>query len=211
MALADTFELVHDMTQRGKNILSVYHLLRANSGEDAAAMSDAFQNSILPVLRLQQSSPVINNEVRVFNLGDPLDFKTTTLGAAPGLRVGADSPTFIGGAVRFPSLNRDIRAGQKRFPGMEETDYTGGSLVAAANTLLENNADAMLANWLASSDSHHVANYIVIKRVCKTEDPVTGRCLVYRLPETDGELVFFQPTARVVNQEISSQVSRKVF
>ena len=211
MALVDMYEIVYDATIQGQSVLSVYHVVRSSAIENAATISDGFQTSILPILRLQQNDNIISNELRIFNLGTPTDFGTFTLGSAAGLRAGLSSPTFISGAVRFPSLNRDVRSGHKRFVGMEETDYFDGTINAAANTLLENNGDAMIGNWLSSIDAHVICNYVVIMRICKTVDPVTGKCLVYRLPDDNLELVFYQPTSRIVNQEISSQVSRKVF
>lgn len=211
MALVDILQVAHSMTQFGKNYLNVYHAERANSGESAQDVGDSWVNSIWPAILLQQVDTIVNNNIVTFNLGDSLDFHTQSLSAFTGSRVTTDSPSFIAGGVRFASKNRDVRSGHKRFAGMSEGDYTDGVLVAAADTLLTNIADDLVANWLASADSHHVANYIIVKRVCSEVDPVTGKCLKYRLPETDGELVFYTPTSHIVNQEITSQVSRKVF
>lgn len=211
MALNDMYQLTHDMTMRGKNIIQVYHCQRANPAEDSSGISDAWQNSVLPSIQALQSDLVINNEIRIFNLGDPLDFKTVTLTGATGFRVGADSPTFIAASQRYASKDRTIRAGQKRFTGMLETDYTLGALLAATVTLVDAIGTALTGNWLASADSHIVANYAVIGRVCETTDPVTGKCLEYRLPETDLELKFYLPDQFATNPEVSSQVSRKTF
>lgn len=209
MALADMYELVHNMTLFDKEVLNVYHVERDNAAEKAADISDAFQNSILPTLRLYQVDAVINNSTLVFNLEDTEDFGTFTLSAATGSRAVSPSPRFVSPGTRFPSSNRAIRSGFKRFPGASEVDYADGVLNATATTLLENIGDDLIGNWLASSDSHVVGNYVIIKRVCKTTDPVTGKCLVYRLPKTDGELEFFKPTSRIVQLNVSSQVSRK--
>lgn len=210
MALADVFQLTHNMTWQGKSLANMYHVFRANSGEQAQSINDSFANSILPIIRLWQSDSLNNVDIVCFNLDDEEDFHTQSIAAA-GFRAVTNSPSFVSPAIKFPSLNRLIRAGQKRHAGSGEGDYTSGSLVAAAVTLLENIGDAMIGNWLASADSHIVGNYIILQRVCDEVDPVTGKCLKYRLPETDGELKFYQPTARIVNTEISSQVSRKVF
>lgn len=211
MALTDIFQIVHDMTLFGRNMVSVYHCERANSGEVSSNISDSFQNSVLPALRALQSDDITNNELRIFNLGSPTDFGTHTLSAASGQRAGLNSPSFVAASVRFNTLNRDVRSGQKRFPGMLETDYDDGAISGGVLTLINDIGTALVGNWLASSDSHHVANYVILKRACETEDPVTGKCLEYRLPETDGELVFYQPQSFLANPEVSSQVSRKVF
>jgi hypothetical protein len=154
---------------------------------------------------------VFNTDVIVFNLDNPLDFGTFSLGGVFGLRAGARSPSFISAAIRFPSTNRDVRAGQKRFPGMMETDYTTGDIVAGTLSLMDDIGDALIGDWLSSVDAHVVCNYAIIARVCKTVDPVTGKCLQYRLPEIDGELTFYLPTSFVKNSEITTQNSRKVF
>ncbi len=211
MALNDMYEIVHRFTQGGKKMTSVFHVLRDSPVETALSVQDSFQFSILPSIRALQSDTVTNDELFVFNLGLSTDFGTFTLTAALGNRPGARSPSFVSGAVRFPSIDRDIRSGQKRFAGMLETDYTAGLVTAGALTLLNDIGDAMIGTWLSSIDGHDVATYAVIGRVCDEEDPVTGVCLKYRLPKTDPELKFYIPTQRVTNSEISSQVSRKVF
>ncbi len=211
MALDDTFQVVHNHTLFGVDMVNVYHALRANSGEDAQAVADAFANTVLNDVRQWQSEDVVNTDLICFNLGDETDFHTQDLAALPGLKAGVDSPSFVAGALRFPSLNRQIRSGHKRFAGALETDYTNGELVAGAIVLLEDIGDSLIGNWLATSDSHIVANFIIVQRVCDEVDPATGRCLKYRLPEVDGELKFYQPNTRLVKTAITSQVSRKTF
>lgn len=209
MAIGDMYEVVHDMSLFGRNVLNVFHVERANGGELAGSISDAFQNSILPTLRLYQTTTVVNNELRIFNLGTSTDFGTFTLSAAAGLRAAPSSPSFVAPGMRFPSSDRDIRSGFKRYAGGSESDYADGVLNAAALVLLTDIGDDLTADWLASSDSHIVCNYAIIKRICKTTDPVTGKCLVYRLPETDGELKFYKPSSFINQADVSSQVSRK--
>lgn len=211
MALVDIFQLVHNFSEQGVRMVNVYHALRANSGEQAPDVSDAFVASIIADLRAWQSIDVDNLDVVTFNLGDFEDFHTQNLVGLAGLRAGVKSPTFLAGGVRFPSTNRLIRSGHKRFGGSLESDYTDGELTAGAITLLEDLGDVLIGNWLASSDSHHVANYIIVKRICEETDPVTGKCIKYRLPESDAELKFYQPNTRLVKADITSQVSRKTF
>ncbi len=211
MALIDMFQLTHDMTIFGQNILTVYHVERANSGEVSRDISDAFQVSVVPDIRALQSDAVVNNDLKVFNLGNPTDFGTFTLGAAVGLRTGLDSPSFIAASIRFNTLNRLVRSGQKRYPGLLETDYADGILLTAALTLIDAVGSACVGDWLDPIDSHVVCNYAIIKRVCEETDPVTGKCLEYRLPETDEKLIFYLPATFLSNPNVSSQVSRKTF
>lgn len=211
MALIDLFQLVHTYQAFGVNCANIFHAERANAGEGAQAINDAYANSILPIYRLLQSDAYLNTSLTTFNLGDPLDFHTQDLAAAAGFRVGEDAPSFVSAGVRFPTLNRLVRSGQKRFAGILESDMFEGVLSAAAQTLVNNVADALIANWLASSDSHHVCNYVIVKRECEEVDPVTGKCVKYRLPEPPETPVFYTPNARQLNLDVTSQVSRKVF
>jgi len=211
MALSDMYQIVHRMTAEQQKIVNVFHVERTSGIETAASISDAFQNSISLALKLLQNNGIVNDELFIFNLGVTTDFGTFTLGAASGLRIGLNSPSFISAGIRFPSLDRDIRSGQKRFCGMLETDYVKGVLGAGPLVLINDIGDVMLAPWLSSIDMHAICNYVIIKRICEETDPVSGDCLKYRLPTSDAELQFYEPTQRIANSEITSQVSRKVF
>ncbi len=211
MALDDLYQLTHRFTAYGVTMNNAYHAERANPGETAQDINDAFVNSILPDIRLLQPDRFTNVEVTTFNLGDDTDFHTQAIGNA-GIRVStADSPSFLAAAVKFPTRIRGVHAGQKRFAGLLEGDILLGALVASAQLLVENIADVLIADWLASADSHIVCNYVIIQRVCEEEEPVTGKCLKYRLPEELEVPVFYAPNAHVLNTEVSSQVSRKTF
>lgn len=211
MALDDMFQLVHNQTLFGKKLNNVYHAIRTNSGESAQQVADSFVATIINDIRLYQNNEVANIDVVAFSLGDPEDFFTQDLAGLAGFRDGLNSPSFVSGAIRFPSLNRLIRSGHKRFAGALESDYDDGALGAGATVLLEDIGDVLIGDWLASSDSHHVANFVIIKRVCDEIEPVTEKCLQYRLPESEAELKFYQPTVRLVKADITSQVSRKTF
>lgn len=204
------YDIVHDMTLRGQNVLNAYQVERANAGEGAGSISDAFQNSILPIVRLWQNDNVVNNEIRIRNLGDPLDFGTFTLAAAAGLRVGATSPSFVSGGIKFNRLRSDMKSGFKRFAGAEEGDYVEGVLSAAALVLLTNMGNAIIGNWLSSIDSHIVCNYVIIKRICTTTPPPGDPCPSYRLPTPTDTLTFYTPSSFVNSTNIRSQVSRRV-
>ncbi len=209
--LTELFQITHNFKAFGQNCANVYHALRANAGEMAININDAFAFTIVPIYQLLMTTKYTNTNLVCFNLGNPLDFHTQDLLAITGARTGPDSPSFVSAGVRFPTLNRDVRSGQKRFAGLKEDDYNEGVMGAPVLTLVQNLSDALIGNWLASADSHIVANYVVIQRVCDLLDPVTGKCLKYRLPEPPETGVFFQPTARQVNLDVTSQVSRKVF
>lgn len=211
MALEDLFQLTHRFTAYGVTMNNAYHAERANPGETSQEINDAFNFTILPIIRLLQPDSFTNVETICFNLGDDTDFHTQAIGNA-GLRVSvSDSPSFLAAAVRFPSRIRGVHSGQKRFAGLMEADVNFGNLIAGTVTLIENIADALIADWLASADSHIVCNYVIIKRVCDVVVPEGDPCPQYRLPK-DAEIpVFYTPVTRVLNTEVSSQVSRKMF
>ncbi len=211
MALIDLLQVVHRYTAFGVNCANIYHVERANAGESAQDINDAFTNSILPSLRLLQTTDYANIDLVAFNLGDPLDFHTFDLASQIGDRTGINSPSFVAAGMRFPTLNRLVRSGQKRFAGLTENDYVDGVLDATAQALVEDIGDVLIADWLASSDSHVVCNYAIIQRVCDEVEPVTGKCLQYRLPEPPEVPIFYIPNARQLNLNVTSQVSRKVF
>lgn len=198
------------MTLFGQNVLNVYHALRRTPIEGAGSISDGFQNSVLPTIRALQNVAVTNNELRIFNLGETTDFGTFTLSAALGLRVGLASPSFVAGECRFPTRDRDIKNGYKRFRGMQETDYTDGVLTASALSTLDDIGTALVAPWLSSIDAHPICDFVIVKRICETTDPITGKCLEYRLPDTDLELKTSQPNQAQSIVSARSQVSSRV-
>lgn len=210
MALTDLFNIVHDMSLFGQNVLNVYQVERANAGEQSANIADAFQFSILPDVRAAQSASVIHNELRIFNLGTSTDFGTFTLGAAVGLRAGTRLQSFSSGGIKFPSRDRALRSGFKRYCGMLETDDVDNALSAAYIALLDTLGGVIVGNWLASADSHHVCNYIIVKRVCIITPPVGDPCPQYRLPETGDPLVTSTPNQSITQLNTRSQVSRRV-
>ncbi len=209
MALADLYNIVHDMSYLGGTSLNVYQVERTTGIETAGSISDAFQNSILPTLRLWQNAAQVNNELRIFNLGVSTDFGVFPLSGALGLRAGGRAPRFTAGEIKFPSRDRDVRTGFKRFSGLQEADDLDGVLVGAAVTLLDNIGAVMIANWLSSIDAHAVCNFVIIKRVCTTVPVPPAPCPQFRLPEIGDPLVLYTPNQAVTIPTTRSQVSRR--
>lgn len=210
MALIDMYEVLHKHHIGTTQLLNVYQALRANSGETAGSVSDAFQNDILPVIRLFQDSQVINDSLEIRNLDDPTDFGSFSLSAALGLRGGIETSDFLAGSVKFPRLRSDMKAGFKRYGPINEADMDGNDMLAATVTLLSNIGAALVADWKSSIDAHVVANFVIIKRICDTTPPPGDPCPQYRLPETDLELVFYQPAQGIGMTTVRSQVSRRI-
>jgi len=210
MALNDMYNILHKHTIAGTTLLNVYQVERANAGETAGAISDAFQNSILPTLRLWQHTSIVNNELVILNLGDALDFGSFPLSSAAGLKAGSVASDFNAGSVKFNRLRSDMKNGFKRFAGVTEGEIAVNDLTAPAVILLDNIGTVMVANWLASADSHIVCNFVIIKRVCTTTPAEGDPCPQYRLPIIGDPLIFYTPTSGVGLASVRSQVSRRV-
>jgi len=210
MAIGDLFEVLHKHSIGQTQLLNVYQVERANSGENAATVSDGFQNDILPVLRLFQDNQVVNDSLEIRNLGDALDFGSFSLGSAPGLRAGTETSDFMAGSVKFPRLRSDMKAGFKRYGPINEGDMDGNDLVAATITLLNNIGAALVADWTSSIDSHVICNFIIIKRVCDVVVPEGTPCPQYRLPKPPEVPVFYTPTQGLALATVRSQVSRRI-
>lgn len=207
--LVDMYEVLHKHHIGQTQLLNVYHCERANSGELAGSISDAFQNSVLPTIRLFQDTAVVNDSLEIRNLDEATDFGSFSLTAALGLRAGTETSDFLAGQVKFPRLRSDMKAGFKRYGPINEADMTGNDLVVGTVTLLSNIGDALVDDWLATSDSHIVCNFVIIKRVCDVVVPEGDPCPQYRLPKTDEELTFYTPLQGIGMGTVRSQVSRR--
>lgn len=203
MALADVYELrvsgeIHDQPWN-----CVFHALRASAGYDAQAVADAFGDSVLGNMKDAVPTAVSFLELSVKNLGDPLDFYEVSVAPLAGQRAGESMGPFVSTAVRFTRKRTDMHHGYKRLPGCSESDQASGTLAAGLVTELQAFADDVIASWEDNSaPGTAVCNFIVVKRVL--ED---GK---YRLPKTDGELVYYVPDSYSVVTRLTSQNSRKV-
>lgn len=210
MALIDMYEILHKHHIGTTQLLNVYHCVRANSGEVAGSISDGWQNTLITIIRTFQDTAVVNDSIEVRNLGDPTDFGSFSLTGALGLRIGLETSDFLCGQVKFPRLRSDMKAGFKRYGPINENDMTGNTLLAGTVTLLDNIGTAIVGDWLSSIDSHIIANFVIIKRICDTTPPPGDPCPQYRLPVIDAELVFYQPQQGIGMDTVRSQVSRRI-
>lgn len=210
MALIDMYEILHNYTVGATNYLNVYQVERANAGELAGTINVGFLDQVLPIVRLFQDTAVDNKNTVIRNLGDSLDFGEFNLSPAPGLRTGVETADFLAGGVKFPRLRSDMKSGFKRYGPLNEGDTDGNNLVPATVTLLNNIGAACVADWTDPGDSHVICRFVIIKRICTITPPVGEPCPQYRLPETDGELLFYTPSQGVALSTVRSQVSRRV-
>ncbi len=208
MALVDIYQVTQLASMNNRPANNVYHVERLDPGFDATNINQAFIDS-LQVSQLALQNPVLSvSELQCFSLGNSVDFENLPQVGKVGTRLGSQAAQFIAFAFRFPTLDRDIRSGRKRFGGASEEISSGNDLAPAFITDMNTHGANMIANWEeASAPGVGVCRFVIVKRILVI-NPVTG-AESYRLPETDGELQFYAPTAFISNVTLRSQNSRK--
>lgn len=202
MALADVYELRVSGTVLGEAWNLVFHALRANSGYDALDVVDAAYDTWNTALVNSMTADVTLLSYEAKSLGNPLDFYSVGLSVNGGVGSSLTVSPFLAATVRFTRLRTDMNHGYKRIPGIGEDFISDGVLSGTQFTNIGSWAALLVSNWEnASAPGTSVANYIIVKRVLDA-----GK---YRLPETDGELIYYQPASYVVSPYVSTQNSRK--
>ncbi len=208
MAIGDIYQITALGNSHGEPANNVYHVERLSSGFVASDINVAFGDTLfVSQLALQLPSMTIT-ELQTFNLGTSTDFENLALTGKIGTRAGSAASQFLAFAFRFPSLDRAIRSGRKRYGAVAEEISTINDLAPAFITSMDTHGANMIADWeKAASPGVSVCRFIIVKRI-KVIDPVTG-AVTYRLPETDAELKFYAPTSAVSVPVMRSQNSRK--
>lgn len=202
MALADVYEVRMWGNVLNSNWNLVFHALRASGAYDAEDVMNAASQTWLDELAACMSSDATFEGISAKSLGNPLDFAEYGYTATAGGKGSDCFSPFAAFTIRFTRKRTDMHHGYKRIAGVSEADVADGVVAAGQETLLGAFAAAVMANWeLSASPGTAVANYIVVKRVLDAG--------TYRMPATDGELVYYQPSSAVVSHYISSQNSRK--
>lgn len=202
MALEDTYEIRTTGTVLGVPFTIIWHALRTSGTYAAADVVGAWHDTLFTTMLANMSNDVtmIQNEIK--SLGNALDFYSYGLGPTNGGDAGDTMPPFVAYDIKFPRLRTDMHHGRKRLPGVPEGSAVNGVLSSTPLSNMQAFADLIVGDWeKVSAPGTAVANFIIIKRV------LDGA--VYRLPETNGELVYYTPQTAVVNPNLSSQVSRK--
>lgn len=203
MALADIYETRWGWEFLGMEGLTVFHLLRAGGGFTAADVQTALIDSIKTAWKNAVSTGVNFNVITTHSVGNPIDFVESDFGNELGTRAGEPMPPHDVATIRFPRLRTDMHHGYKRFSGLVEGDNESGSLSAGATTLFNTLGTEIISNLEKNANPGvTVANYVVVKRILDAG--------VYRLPENDGELVYYIPTSRQVLTHVKTQNSRKL-
>jgi len=209
MALSDIYELTLAQLYGagGERLLTKWYYQKAGSGESASDLAEHFfgTGSMLARLNAFQSTKIVNETVRVINLGDLADFADVTLTGGGALATDA-APAFCAVGFTLKLDTRAVRPGSKRIPGVSEADQADGIIVNAGVITDINLAAVQMAEDIAG-DSAELYRPVVLKRVHIVEAGPPARDF-YRLPETDEELVAARVIVALVNMKVTHQVSR---
>lgn len=209
MGISDIYQVIDKQVFGTTSVNNIYQVERDNAAITASVIAEAFEDRVITPLLPLQDGALSHTVIEVQNLGDPTDFATRIPAPNVGTRVGEPFASFVAAAIQFNRTRTDIKNGQKRFVVGVETDADGNNWLAAFVTSMETVRDPILALWFTDAlPAAPVCNFIVVKRIC-TVQPPPDPCLSFRLPETDAELLFYNPTTGIVRSVIRSQVSRK--
>lgn len=210
MALIDIYEVIDVSETAGIPVLNTYHVERDNPAFTATDMARAFEDTLLGLLLPLQTASILHTSITARNLNDDTDFAVRIPSPALGTRIGNDLTPFQAMAIQMNRTTLAINNGQKRILLGREEDTAGITWNASFLTEVGGFVSALLDPWeIDPSPGVPICDYVILKRVCTTQPP-PDPCLEFRLPETDGELAFFNPDTAILRAEVSSQVSRKL-
>jgi len=209
MALSDIFEVKVFGLMLSQPTLNVFHVVRAGGVIDAGNIYQGWYNTVLPAWYPLVSEDYWFQRVLVRNLGEPTDFYDVTYegDVVAGGKTGLDNlPPHDAVTVRFNRADLSMRHGYKRFAGLVETDVINGVVETTVLNAWQDFADVMVGDW-ENATPETMCNLIVLQRI-KDVAESSGKT-IYRLPETDEELAFYQPYSALAYHQVSTQVSRK--
>ena len=205
MAFADAFEIRHFQTYYSQAILNVYHVEKDIASPAAVKIGEAFEVTMLPLIRAVQINTLTHGSLAIESLSDPTDFAGRDLGGVAGTRTGDPMNSFVAWGIRLLRTTQLVRHGQKRISGCADADVTNGVIAAGTITTAMNNLLAgLVADWLDAVPVL-ICHQVVIKRV---QYSPPGGGVAYRLPVDAGEYLSYRPLEATLSR-VTSQVSRK--
>lgn len=204
-ANGDLYQVVDVQSLEGQQVLNVYFYKRSAAvlvGNPAQQVADAFDSTMIPLIKPCQSPSLVHNEIRVQNLFDPTD-SYTKLVSHPGTYSvsGDNNEPFSALGIRLVQTNGSIRNGSKRLAGVIESMSSGGILTESGAITALIAAGVGMASGMDIGIITDALLPVVIKRILDG-----GR---YRLPANSGEAVTGDVSGALYNVDVTSQVSRK--
>lgn len=141
------YKIILEQTYSNQTVLNTFWYVNSlGSDDEQDKAADAFDETILPILKNIQSDSLLYLSIRAVNVtGDLADFvKTPTTGA--GTQAGLEVNTFTAVGIRLNRTTKETRNGQKRFAGMTEDLMANQSWTAPFLVLVELVADALVAD-----------------------------------------------------------------
>jgi len=209
MALNDVFMLT--LRQRfgdgGELLLNNFFYISPDAPANAAVLIDGFTDTggMLELINDTQSIVIKNDGIRVINLGNLTDFEDRPASGAGAISSGECLPPFAAINYTLKVNTRAVRPGSKRIAGVAESVQAHGLVTDSGMITAIGALEIALADVVVEAGATFTP--IVVKRV-GLPTPGTPPYTSYRLPESDGELVYGLVTAAVVNLRVSHQVSR---
>lgn len=171
----------------------------------ANTLTNAFYDTILPLINACQHGIMKNTRIRTINLFDLGDFNERTL-SSTGTNAdgGAEAlPFFNAFNVTLRVSTRAVKPGSKRFSGLSEFHNAAGVLVG-----LDTQLPALLAALDDPLENEGLAatfRPIVVKRIEYTTSKGTQ---AYKLPETPEDAVYGFVQSAFCNMKVRHQDSR---
>lgn len=206
----DVIELVHEQAYLGQQINNVYYFEAAVVDASMIDLATWFETNVVPIVKSLQQAGCDHLNLRLRNLFNLAEtYEEPLSGSGTGATPANDLPSFMALQIRLDHVTGAVRPGFKRISGIHEGQLTDG-LVAASEITKLDSLGALLVNppSVANADWAHV----VVGRVCETLNPVLGevpRCLKYRLPQDQVELVVGYPVTAESYTQPTTQNSRK--
>lgn len=213
MATGDIYEVIDVQSYEGQEVLNVYHYFQAGpivplGGETIAQLlAEDWEAKFVPLQLELQVDTLVHETVTCRNLFDDTDQGEAVSGTPGAQTAGEGITSFMAYGLTLNHDNASIRPGGKRIAGPSENNQAEGVVYGAAVTVLQTFADE-LAEPLPAGIIIPVDTMfpVVVKRV---REGLPGE-YTYRLPISQGELIYGTILEVLVKALLTSQVSRKV-
>lgn len=169
--------------------------------------------AMLPAYQPVAGTNVSFETYRIFNLFDVTELYEGDANAElpmSGAVVGEKLPPFAAFGFSQPSSIRGVRRGQKRLPGVAETQQADGVFTGGVFAQMQSVAEDLgLPIAVPVAAGLEATLFPVIVKRVKETDPETGK-VTYRLPETVLEATWYPAESWVPYENVTTQNSRKI-
>lgn len=136
-ASAGLYRIILEQTYQGKEVFNVFGYLHSLSSDDEQDLAaQAFDEDIMPAIKLVQNTDVAYTSIRAINITGTLADEVITPSEAAGVVTGATVASFVAASFRYNRETKDTRNGAKRLAGMVEENMSGVGFTSPYFTLL---------------------------------------------------------------------------